>query len=130
MTQTLMVWIYRIVAVGWVGVGSYWVLTDLPPHEGDFLPGIEFSIGLYLQVLPGAPNLLSSFFGRRFALLRWGVVVVNAGMTALWVKLFLDFSFLGGPGGWYVAAAGVLTLLSILLARIWGKASQKAKEAG
>ena len=87
-------------------------------------------IGLYFLILPGAANLLNSSFGRRFALLRWGLVVVNAGMTALWCLVcYLEGLNTAMVFFLLIAAEGVLTLLSFSLARSWGRASKEAKEA-
>ena len=123
-----MIWMYRILAILMVGYGSYLVLGDLPPHTA-FLSGIEFAIGLYFILLPGAANLLNGFIGRRFSIVRWGVVVINAGLIAFGVVESLEVG-LEADTALIVAAFLVLLILSILLARSWAKASREAKEAG
>jgi len=116
-----MIWIYRILAAGVFGIGAYLVLGDLPPHTG-FLPGLEFDIGLYVFLLPGAANLVNTFYGQRFALLRWGMVVVNAVFVVFAVALVMDEGF--DPGALLVGAAFLAVLvISVMFARTGSKAS-------
>ena len=80
----MMLWIYRIAAAGLVGFGVFLLLEELGYPEGleILIPreAVLFMI-LGLVVAPAAVNLINSFLGRRFSLLRWGVVVINASFS-------------------------------------------------
>ena len=118
-----MIWIYRVVALSVLGVGCYMVLDDFPPFVGWFA-GVGFYIGLLFLLLPGAANLLNAFHGRRYPLLRWGVVVINSGMIAIGVFESLDVNL--DPDTVLIGSAFlVLFGLSIWFARSWGKESKE-----
>ena len=123
-----MIWIYRVVALSVVGAGCYMVLDDFPPFVGWFA-GVGFYMGLIFLLLPGAANLLNGFYGKRYPLLRWGVVVINAGLIAIGAFESLDVS-LDRDTTLIGSAFLVLLGLSIWLARSWGRTSEEKRGAG
>jgi len=132
MTASKKLLIYRIVAIGLVGWGTYLLFGDLGPPEGLEILVPEnafFFFFFWLIVVPATANLINSFFGRRFGLLRWGVVVVNAALIAFGAFESVN-SGLETDTTLVLSAFVVLLILSILLARSWGEAAKGAKEAG
>ena len=122
-----MVRVYRVVALGFLGYGLFLVLGDLPPHEEPF-SGIEFTLGLFLMVLPCLGNLINSAVGHRMFLVRWGLVLVNILNTAWWAILVTfdpDLLLLLSS-----ASSVILLIFSIVLARAWQKGAKEAKESG
>ena len=123
-----MIWVYRVIALIFLGYGTYVFLGDLPPHDAYMFPGLEFGIGLYYLATPGALNLINSSLGSRFGLVRWALVLINLVLVVAHVDLVrsfgVSFPLLSLPTG-----ALVLLVLSFLLARTWAKAAKEAKEA-
>jgi len=130
-----MIWLYRILATGIAGVGL--ILTfDEPTPQPFFLLAIVSGIsaavasflGLFLMVLPGSANVVNSLVGRRFALIRWGMVVINAAFFLSWVGISVDEGF-ELPLVLITVGFLALLLLSALLASSWGKASKEGRRS-
>ena len=130
MEKTGMLRIYRVLAIGLVGYGLFLLSGVLGPPEGVEVLVPEnafFFFILWLILGPATANLVNSFLGSRFVLLRWGVVIINAAGFLTWLPGAFD-------GGWEenegLQMLLLLTLLalSILLALAWGKTSIQAKE--
>lgn len=120
-----MIWVYRVVALVFLGYGLLLVLGDLPPHEEPY-SGISFTMGFFLMVLPCLGNLVNSVVGPRMFLVRWGLVFVNALNTAWWVLLLgydPDLLFLLST-----LSSVILLILSVALIRVWGRAAREADQ--
>jgi len=128
--EVLMIWVYRLVAVGYFGYGSFLVLGDLPPHDGWPFSGWNFNMGLYLFVLPATWNLINSAMGHRFVLIRWPSVLINLGLVAFHIAFLIDANLDHLLLLSVLVASLVLLSLSYRLARSWGKAAKETKEAG
>jgi hypothetical protein len=127
----MMLWIYRFVAFGLVGWGTYLLVGGLGRPEGlEILVPQEALLFAFFWLIfvPAAVNLINSFLGSRSFLLRWTVVVINAGLISFGV--FESFnSGLEPDTAWVLTGFLVLLILSIMLARSWSKASKGAEGA-
>jgi hypothetical protein len=127
-----MIWIYRIAAIGLVGWGAYLLSNWLSPPEGlEILVPSEAYIFVVLSLVlaPAVVNLVNSFLGSWSGLLRWGVVVLNAGLVAFGVFESVR-SGLETDTAWILTTFLVLLIFSTLLARSWGNSSKGAEEVG
>jgi len=130
MEKTGMLRIYRVLAIGLVGYGLFLLSGVLGPPEGVEVLVPEnafFFFILWLILVPATANLVNSFLGGRFLLLRWGVVILNAVGFLSWLPGAVDGGW-GKNEGFQMVLLLTLLALSILLALAWGKTSRRAKE--
>ena len=123
---TKMLWIYRIVAIGLVGFGSYLMLF----RPSDDMSGLAFLLALPLFLLPGAVNLINGFWGERFTAVRWVTILVNGGYVVVgcW-PVAVDAGF-SPVVLLFIAPYLILLAFSVAFGISWSRASGKAEGVG